>query len=301
MRFRHRPRPGGPHTAPGPPANIGTAARRASGPRAFRLVRCVAIAAAALLPPAAPDAAAAPPGGEDRLLVGFIEDGALINQAWIEFAGTLRDAEDGRDLGLGVRAAFRYGRDAEAGFDLAVLNRERDEGALLYGSPVPDRFEHTGAADPVVYGKYRLVRGACDLALGARASLPLAPHDSGLTSGAWEGRGFVAFRGAWRQAAFVGHLGLGVSGDAQYEDGAEGGTFSTGSIGAVVAVARLWNLLAEFNFEGARFRGEEERGRGLVGIDWQPTRNLRVRGGIGSGWGGESGTISGIAAFVFNL
>ena len=233
--------------------------------------------------------------------MSFIEDGALIDKAWIEFAGTLRDAEDGRDLGLGVRAAFRYGRDAEAGIDVTVLNRERDAGAILYGASVPDRFEHTGAADPIVYGKYRLLRGACDLALGARASLPVAPHDSGLTSGAWEGRGFVAFRGAWRQAALVGHLGLGVSGDAEYETGAEGGTFATGSIGAVVAVARMWNLLAEIAFEGARFEGDEERGRGLVGLDWHPTVNLRVRGGIGSGWGADSGTVSGIGALAFHF
>ena len=260
-----------------------------------------ALLAAAVVAVATPASAGPPPGGDDRLLAGFIEDGALIDKAWIEFTGAIRDAEDGRDLGLGVRAAFRYGRDAEAGIDVTVLNRERDGGAILYGSPVPDRFEHTGAADPIVYGKYRLLRGACDLSLGARASLPVAPHDSGLTSGAWEGRGFVAFRGAWRQAALVGHLGLGVSGDSEYEAGASGGTFATGSLGAVVAVSRLWNLLAEVVFEGARFTGDEERGRGLVGLDWHPTVNLRVRGEVGSGWGAETGTVSGLGTLAFHF
>jgi hypothetical protein len=259
----------------------------------------VAVAALASFP-AAP-AAAAPQGGEDRLLLGFIEDGAIIDKAWIEFAGVAREADDGRDLGLSLRAAFRYGRDAEAGVDLTFLNRQRDADAPLYGAEVADAFEHSGVADPIVYGKYRLLRGACDLAIGARASIPVAPHDSGLTSGAWEGRGFVAFRGAWRQAALIGHLGFGVSGDADYEGGADGRTFATGSVGSVVALSRLWNLVAEITFEGARFGGAEESGRGLVGLDWHPTVNLRVRGGLGSGWGDESGTISGIAALVFHF
>jgi len=299
MRFRHRPRPRAPHPAPGPPANIGTAARRARRRRARAgVVAGIAVGALAFFPPAA---TAAPQGGEDRLLLTFIEDGALIDKAWIEFAGVAREADEGRDLGLSLRAAFRYGRDAEAGVDLTFLNRQRDAGAPLYGAAVVDPFEHTGVSDPIVYGKYRLLRGACDLAIGARASIPVAPDDSGLTSGAWEGRGFVAFRGAWRQAALIGHLGIGVSSDAHYEEGAAGRTFATASIGSVVALSRLWNLLAEISFEGARFGGEEERGRGLVGLDWHPTVNIRVRGGVGSGWGSESGAFSGIAAMAFHF
>ena len=300
MRFCHRPRPHASRAAAGPAANIGSVSGRASAGRG-RLASGVTLAAAVIALSQSPAAAAPPPGGEDRLLAAFVEDGALIEKAWIEFTGMVRDLKDGRDLGLGVRAAFRYGRDAEAGVDLTILNRERDAGALLYGSEVPDRFEHTGLADPIVYGKYRLLRGACDLALGARASLPVAPDDSGLTPGAWEGRGFVAFRGAWRRAALIGHLGLGVSGDSDYESRASGGTFATGSFGAVVGLSRLWNLTAEIGFEGARFEGDEERGRGLVGLDWHPTRNLRVRGGIGSGWAGEAGTITGLMSMAFHF
>jgi hypothetical protein len=306
MRFRHR------HRVvriekPGPVANIGMlrggARRRGQGSRAAlrRSLFRHLIAAAALALPVAPASATAPPTGEDRLLDSFVEDGALIDKAWIEFKGGARAANEGDDFGFGVRAAFRYGRDVEAGFDLAVLDREREAGAPLFGVEVPTRFEHAGMADPMLYGKYRLLRGACDLALGARVSIPLANDDSGLTSGAYEGRGFVAFRGAWRRAALIGHLGIGASGDARYEQGAEGQTFATGSFGSVVVLSRLWNLTAEVDFEGARFRGEEERGRGLVGLDWHPAVNLRVRGGLGTGWGRDGSTLRGIVAAAFHF
>ncbi|HYV19058.1 MAG TPA: hypothetical protein VFC25_08515 [Verrucomicrobiae bacterium] len=257
--------------------------------------------AAAALCAVAEASAAGLPGGDDRLLDSFVEDGALIDKMWIEIGAEGRGSDEGDDLAMRLRAAFRYGRDVEAGVDLGLLRRGREAGATLFGTDVPTEFAHTGASDPQIFGKYRLLRGACDLAIGARFSLPAASDDSGLTSGAYEGRGFVAFRGAWRKAALIGHLGLGKSGDARYETGAEGETFATGSFGSVVFLSRLWNLTAEIDFEGARFEGEEERGRGVVGLDWHPTQNLRVRGGIGDGWGRDAGAIRGLAWVAFHF
>ena len=312
MRFCHRRRSAAPAVAPGLVANIGTdragasvarETRRRDPRRRFRFRHSPlvpALALALLISPAGASAAG-PPGGHDRLLVSFAEDAALVDKAWIEFGALARAADEGDDFGLGLRAAFRYGRDVEAGIETVLLDREREAGAPLFGVEVPTSFGHTGAADPTIYGKYRLLRGACDLSLGARVSIPLAPHDSGLTSGAVEGRGFVAFRGAWRRAALIGHLGIGASEDGRYEQGAQGKTFATGSLGAVVGLARLWNLTAEVDYEGGRFEGEEERGRGLVGLDWHPAVNLRVRGGLGSGWGRETGAILGQAALVFHF
>jgi hypothetical protein len=309
MRFRHRRAVV--LSRVGPVANIGTdpaeareaGAGGAARSRRFRIRhrRVALLAAAALLCAAVPARAAGLPGGEDRLLDSFVEDGALIDKMWIEIGAAGRGSRDGDDLGMRLRTAFRYGRDVEAGADLGLLHRGREAGAPLYGTEVPTEFEHTGAADPVIYGKYRLLRGACDLAVGARFAVPLAADDSGLTSGAYEGRGFVAFRGAWRRAALIGHLGLGKSGDARYEAGAEGETFATGSFGSVVFLSRLWNLTAEIDFEGARFHGEEERGRGLVGLDWHPAQNIRVRGGFGDGWGRDAGAIRGLASLAFHF
>jgi hypothetical protein len=310
MGFRHRRRAAFP-VEPGPAANIEMRLRRASaagrgraagaGRSRFRHHALTLSCAAALVLASTPAGAVEPPGGDDRLLDSFVEDGALIDKVWLEFGMGTRVADEGNDLALSLRAAFRYGRDVEAGLDLALLNRGRDAGAPLFGTDVPTPFEHTGAADPVLYGKYRLLRGACDLSIGARLAVPMADDDSGLTSGAYEGRGFVAFRGAWRRAVLIGHLGLGTSGDARYEAGAAGETFTTGSLGAVVALSRLWNLTAEFHFEGARFEGEDELGRGLVGLDWHPTNNLRVRGGAGAGWGRDAGAIRGVASVAFHF
>jgi hypothetical protein len=250
----------------------------------------------------APACAAVPPlSGDYRLMLGFAEDGAVVRKGWIEAYGEASRSGSGRDLALRLRAAFRFGRDTEAGVDLGGLQRRRDAGADLYGAVVPESFSHTGLGDALVYGKYRLLRGPCDLALGASVAVPLANDDSGLTPGVVQAKGFVALRGSVGGTALVGHLGLASAGDAHYEEGAPGRRAGTVSFGALWPLGRLWTLVAEADHSGALWENDGPTTRGLVGLDWRPTENIVVRGGLGAGREEKTDQVSGTVAMAFHF
>jgi hypothetical protein len=293
-----------------PRSNIGTEERAAitllQAPRHGRRSRVVAavfaMAAGAASVTTAPACAAVPPlSGDYRLLLRFAEDGAVIRKGWIEAYGDARRSASGDDLGAHLRAAFRFGRDTEAGVDLGGLRRRRDAGADLYGAVVPEDFSHAGLGDALVYGKYRLLRGPCDLALGASLTVPLADDDSGLTPGAVQAKGFVALRGSVGGTALVGHLGVVSAGDAHYEEGAQGRTAGTVSFGALWPLGRLWTLLAEADHSGALWENDGPTTRGLVGLDWRPTENIVVRGGLGAGREEKTDQVSGTVAMAFHF
>jgi hypothetical protein len=281
-----------------PRSNIG-----ASEPPAITLLQAAVFVAAALGAGCVPDArAAAPPlSGDYRLMLGFVEDGAVIRKGWMEAYGFARASDSGRDLGLRLRAAFRFGRDTEAGVDLGALDRRRDAGAVLFGAAVPEDLSHAGFGDALLYGKYRLVRGVCDVAIGASVAVPLADADSGLTSGAVQAKGFVALRGSVGGTALVGHLGIVSAQDARYEEGAAGRRAGTVSFGAIWPLGRLWSLVAEADHSGALWEDDGLTTRGLVGLDWRPTENLVVRGGLGAGRQEKTDQVLGNVAMAFHF
>lgn len=239
-----------------------------------------------------------PVGRDHRLLLGFIEDGAIVGRGWFEAALTAGDSGAGRDYRGTTLVALRYGRDVEAGVVVGALHRQRDAGAPLYGGTVDDSFSRTGATDAVVYGKYRVLRGTVDLALGASASIPIAGDASGLTSGAMEVNGFVGARGALPGGtALIGHAGFATAGTSGYS-GAPGGTALRAGVGSLVPLARIWTLILEAQYEGGLFAGQAAGTTALAGLDWRPTENIVMRGGLGGGWG-RAPDFTGILAVAF--
>jgi hypothetical protein len=292
-------------------ANIGTArasSRRRSRtilqPRAARpgtsrcrLPRLVALVVA-VSSVAAPARAALPVGRDHRLILGFIEDGSIVGTGWFEAGFSAADSGDGWDYRGTTLVALRYGRDVEAGFSLGGLHRERHDEAPLYGGTVEESFSRNGWDDALVYGKYRVLRGTVDLALGASASFPLEGDGSGLTSGAVEVRGFVGARGALPGgAALIGHAGFATAGSSGYS-GAPGGTALRAGVGSLIPLARIWTLILEAEYEGGLYAGQESGTAALAGLDWRPTENIAVRGGVGGGWG-RAAEVSGILSAVF--
>jgi hypothetical protein len=275
-----------------PRSNIGTAVLSA-----ITLLQALGIAACA----SSARAAVPPLSGDHRLMLGFVEDGAVIRKGWIEAYGDAWLSDSGSDLGFRLRGAFRFGRDAEAGFDFGALQRGRDAGSVLYGAAVPDDIAHLGFGDALVYGKYRLLRGVCDLALGGSVAVPLADPDSGLTSGAVQAKGFVALRGSIGGTALVGHLGIAAAEDARYEEGARGRRAGTVSFGAMWPLGRLWSLVAEAEHSGALWEDDGSTTRGLVGLDWRPTENIVVRGGLGAGRQDKTDQVGGTMAMAFHF
>jgi hypothetical protein len=228
-------------------------------------------------------AAGGPLDGDHRLLRSFVEDGAIVRKGWLEMTLLYDDAAGGRDLASAVTAAFRFGRDVEGGAVVGFIDRRREAGETLFGAPLADRVDAAGLSDAVVYGKYRILRSPIDLALGAAVSFPLASENSGLGPGAYRYRAFLGLRKAFSRATLVWSLGAGSGGDARVSGGAEERTSLRAGAGLLVALSRFWTLLAEGDYRGARYAGEEPDGRVLVGLDWRPTKGMLFRGGVGGG------------------
>lgn len=283
-------------------SNIGAAPRRSRPDRLTnlkrrRLASLLLVVVAGTLPlPAAPP----PLSGDHRLMLSFAEDGALISKAWFEAgAGASRDS-GGNDFGFYLMAAFRYGRDVEAGVKVGALHREREAGSDLYGTSLVDSFSRTGASDLMLYGKYRILRSPFDLAVGGSVDLPLSDDDSGLTSGAVRGRGFAALRARLSGGgAIVGHAGLVNSGDARFGAGASGRTAAIAGVGLLQPISRIWTFTGEIDYQGAVLDGTEAATRAAAGLDWRPTENIAARGGLAAGLTDGAPSISGILSCVF--
>jgi hypothetical protein len=244
--------------------------------------------------------AEAPPlSGDHRLLLGFVEDGTVVSKAWFEAAAGGARYEGGSDIAGSIFAAFRFGRDVEAGVRGGVLHRTREAGSSLYGSTLTEAISATGPSDLQLYGKYRLMRSPVDLSIGGAVDLPLAAHDSGLTSGAVRARGFVAVRGPLRGGtAIVGHAGVAVAEDAGFGS-ASGRTAGLAGFGVLVPLSRIWTFSGEFDYQGALFDGERSSSVVAAGLDWRPTENIAARGGLTAGLSGQAPNVAGIFSLAF--
>jgi hypothetical protein len=236
-----------------------------------------------------------------RLLLRFAEDGAVVRQAWTEAGFSWDRFAGGKDARFIANVAFRYGRDVEAGMVVPVLHRSRSADDLLFGSEVDEGFSTTGFGDLVLYGKYRVVRSPFDLTVGATCVLPLADGDSGLTSGALQGSGFVGLRKRFSAVTLAGHAGFTVSEDARYGEKAEGLVAATLGFGALVPIAPMWVLVTELDYAGAEFEADGVSSRALLGLDWRPMSTLVVRGGVGAGLSDAAPDVFAIASVAFDL
>lgn len=276
----------------------GAAARRRVT-AVHRGARVMAVALVLVLQGA--DAAALEISGDHRLLRRFIEDGAIVQKAWYEAAASYEDSERGHDLEGTIAAAFRVGRDLETGIVAGVLARRREAGERLFGAGLASSVDTAGLADGTLYAKYRILRSPIELAIGGAALLPLADSSHELGPGALGFQGFLGLRRSFAGATLVGSLGATDRSDSRAEGGARGRSAGRVGTGILVPLSYVWTFVGEVTYDGPRYEGDRADSRVLAGLDWRPTANLVVRGGVGGGLSerapGRSATIS--AAFHF--
>jgi hypothetical protein len=220
--------------------------------------------------------------GDHRLIGNFIEDGGIVSKGWLEVSGSYADLDGGRDLTGAATVAFRYGRDAEAGVVVGMVNRSRDVGAVLFGTPLVEPVEGTGFSDPIGYAKYRFVRSPLEMAAGVSASLPIADENRRRGPGVAQYGAFLAWRANLPRATLVWSLGASDRGDARDAGRARGLVAPRAGLGVLVPLSFIWTFLAETQYERPRFEGEGRDARLLLGLDWRPTTNLLIRGEVGT-------------------
>jgi hypothetical protein len=240
-------------------------------------------------------------GGDRRLIGRFIEDGAIVQKAWIEAAAAYDDFSGGRDLSGFTTFAFRFGRDVEAGVVAGVLDRRREAGETLYGSTLAGSFETTGLADATIYGKYRVIRSPIELAVGAAVTVAVTDASRGLSPGNEQARGFVGLRRTLERVTLVGSAGVTDRSDSRAPGDSPGRVSTRLGTGIIIPISYDWAILGEVDFNGARYVGEGPDSRLLAGIDWRPTANTVLRGAVGKGLSDAAPRTSTVLSGVFHF
>jgi hypothetical protein len=240
-------------------------------------------------------------GGDHRLLQHFVEDAGIVHKAWFEVAARYDGFGSGRDLTAAVDLAFRLGRDVEAGLQSGFIARKRDPGESLYGSVLASPIDTTGLFDPTVYGKYRILRSPFELAVGAAATIPMADEDSGRGPGNFRYEGFIAARRSYSRATLVWNAGWTDRSDAKGPVGARGRNALRAGAGVLVPLSYEWTFVGEIGYDPARYRGDGDESWALAGLDWRPTGNVVVRGGVRRGWSEVAPSFAAILSAAFHF
>ncbi len=221
--------------------------------------------------------------GDHRLIRRFVEDGAITQKAWFAAATDYDHHDGGHDVWVLATAAFRLGRDVETGIQGGLLDRKRETGETLFGADLAEPVDTTGLADATIYGKYRLLRSPVEMAIGAEATLPLAGASTGRGPGAFRYAAFVGLRRSFSGATLIGSVGATDSSDSKGAGGTRGRSAALLGAGLLLPLSYVWTLVGEVTYDGARYEGSGSDARALVGLDWRPTENIVIRGGVARG------------------
>jgi hypothetical protein len=239
--------------------------------------------------------------GDHRLIGRFIEDGAIVEKGWLDATGRYERFGEGRDLTGALTAAFRYGRDVEAGLVIGVLDRSRDAGETLFGTPLATAVDGAGLSDAQIYGKYRILRSPVELAVGLITVVPLADESRGLGAGSFQYRAFFGLRRGFSGATVVWSLGVEEPGDSRAAGRSPGRIGGSVASGVLVPLSYAWTFLGEVNYEARRYSGDGNDLQVGAGIDWRPAQNLALRCSLAAGLSEASPDLTGTLSAAFHF
>ena len=234
-------------------------ASRARPPARLLSALAVVLCAAALLanaavaqetvPPPAPIQEAPPPAPPMpvRLLKGFVLDGGIQPNVWLEMQWRM---EANAPLPGGID-----GTRSSLNWILALGFNDRVEAGLSFGGMTlePDgESSRTDTTDIEIYGKYRLTRSPFDLSFGGLVKIPTANSEEMLTSGSTDWEAFAAIREDFGNIKAIGSLGVRWNGDSD-EAGADGEVSLLAGGGVIFALGRRSFGSLELNYESRRY------------------------------------------------
>ena len=230
-------------------------------PAHFLPILPLALCAAALLagpalaqetvPPPAPLQEAAPPlpPMPVRLLKGFVLDGGIQPNVWLEMQWRM---ETNTPLPGGIDGTRSYLTGI-----LALGFKDRVEAGLQWGGMALDPDggnSNSGASDLEVYGKYLLGLAPIDMSVGGLVKIPTANSEELLGSGSVDWEGFVAVRKDFGNIQAVGNLGFRWNGDPDVA-GVDGETSLLAGGGVIFGLGKRSSGSLELSYESRRYEG----------------------------------------------
>ncbi len=247
-------------------------------PQLKKLTICLALACllggAPALAQDAPSASGSG-SGADRLILGFAEEAAVVDQQWWE-GQLVRFDGDGFDAWI-VRGvvAFQLLQDFEVGGSVGFGSSDT-RGVLPDGS---------GATDLDVWGKFHFAgRGENGFALGGKLTLPTGDDTAGLGFDAVSFEAFGSLRHALENALVNIAAGVQLNGDGQvFGVDIMGETSPFVSAGVIFPMNDGLSIVGEAVARGERFQGLDSDARIFGGINWSPGGRGIVRAGLSFG------------------
>jgi hypothetical protein len=225
----------------------------------------------------AQETAPPPPAMPVRLLKGFVLDGGIQPNVWLEMQWRME-----------TNAPLPGGIDGTRSFLSGILAlgfNNRVEAGLRWGGATvePDNASsHSGISDLEIYGKYLLRDAPLDISIGGLVKIPTADSEDLLGSGSTDWEGFAAVRKDFGAIQAIGSLGLRWNGDPDVR-GVDGETSLLAGGGVIFELGKRSFGSLELSYESRRYEGLSSDFRMTPGFLVRLGERGFFRAGVGIG------------------
>jgi len=233
-----------------------------------------------------------------RFLEIFIQDAAVVENAWIEAQFRWQKGSGYRpdEWRLGTVMAFSPIDKLEFGGSLDWRNLD-----------VPGGSE-SGFGDTTLYGKWQFFRNPIQFAVGLEFDVPTGDKDKLLGTGEWNPAIFGSVRKNLAEAYLTGYFGFRFNGDANVggdlpgpSRNLDGKTSILLGGGAMFPVTDRFGVSGELTVETERYEQSDSAVDLIGGAYWWVSHKFTLRGGLGFGLADASPDWQFIASGVWHF
>ncbi|MFQ5767355.1 MAG: hypothetical protein ACE5ID_05155 [Acidobacteriota bacterium] len=233
---------------------------------------------------AAPARAQSP--DDQRFILNFIEDAAVVEDLWVEGQVRWQDLSKGLDsTRIGPVIAFSPLEGAEVGGRIDIVDTDFNPSS------------QTGLGDTTLFGKWQFIHNPIQFTIGAELFVPTGDEDEGLGTGELDASVFVAVRKNLENAYVNGFLGFRSNSDSNIRSGVDnngnglpgptirrdGKTSVFLGAGAMFPASAHFSFSLELSVETERFERGDSAVEVMAGGYWFPGEHFSLRAGLGVG------------------